>query len=110
MNIFKKILAVLATLFLISIPNAKAYGIEDLEKEITEAEDKFSMYQSELYLANKDEFIVFIEQPWTEEFQRAEKILRENHPKEYWNYVEAKSRLDTLREVIYTATMNYISV
>lgn len=110
MNIFKKILAVLATLFLVSIPNVKAYGIEDLEKEIAEAEAKFFISQSELYLANKDEFIVFIEQPWTEEFQRAEKILRENHPKEYWNYVEAKGKLDLLREVIYTATMNYITV
>lgn len=110
MNIFKKILAVLAALFLVSIPNVKAYGIEDLEKEIAEAEAKFFISQSELYLANKDEFIVFMEQPWTEEFQRAEKILRENHPKEYWNYVEAKGKLDLLREVIYTATMNYITV
>lgn len=108
MNLYKRFLAVfialLATLSIVSPVKADRLG--DLKKAVAQAEIKLSHAKANLYLANRTAYRIFMNQPWTENFQQAEKVLRENCPTEYREYIAAKAELDELRELLFTATMN----
>lgn len=110
MNLYKRFLAVfialLATLSIVS--PVKADRLEDLKKAVAHAEVKLSHAKANLYIVNRTAYKIFMEQPWTEEFQQTERFLRENYPNAYWGYIIAKGELEELKELLFTATMNDI--
>lgn len=108
MKLFKMVLAVVAGLLIVSIP-VKADRWEELKKAIAVAEDKLAEAESNLYLANMTAYRIFMDQPWSEGFQRTEKFLREKHPKEYWGYMCSKGDLEELKELCFYATINDMS-
>lgn len=90
----------------ICVFKVKADDLEELNKAITAAQIKFDEANLALKNTNEELYFDFINFMWSDKFQRAEKILREQFPKEYYEYITAKSSLDELLYLSFTVKFN----
>ena len=106
----KKITLFVTTILLMfgMLTPVKADRLDDLKQAVATASVRLSHAKTNLYLANRTAFQILMNQPWTDDFQDAEKFLRKNYPKEYYEYISAKSQLEELQELYFYAAMNDI--
>lgn len=112
MNLLKKILTFgSGCLFAFGLmtSKAKADDLELLNQAIIVAEKRFAEAEQALKTANSELYNHFVFRRWSEEFQNAEKILRTQYSKEYYEYIEAKMKLDDLLEIKNMVNFNKVS-
>ena len=112
MNLLKKLLAFgSGCLFAFGLMTnkVKADNWELLNQAIVIAEKRFSEAEQALKTTNSELYNHFVFRKWSEEAQSAEKILRTQYTKEYYEYIEAKAKLEELLEIKNMASFNQIS-
>ena len=101
------ILSIILGVILFKFWIIRADNLEELNQAILTAQKKYNEASLALENVNKELYHDFINFPWSEKFQRAEKILIEQFSKEYYEYITAKTSLDDLLYLSFTAKFNH---
>lgn len=90
----KKILFIIIAVFSINI-TVSAIN-QELEENISKAEKRCALAYSELYKLAGDDFLIYVNDKWTDRCYEIEKELRNKYPQEYEEYINAVGEYDDL--------------
>lgn len=97
------LVGIIITLFFSNISAMKPLSIDE---QVINAQQKLETAENELFTKNARLFLAYKHNQCSDIGGQAETKLREKYPKEYWEYIEARAKLDDLRYIQFLTLVN----
>ena len=90
-------IALVVIIVMLFIGSVTAMDTPLINKRIVSAQQALRIAENELSIKNMSLFLIYKNNPFSENGNQAELELREKYPEEYRRYIEAKTKLDDLK-------------
>lgn len=101
-------IALVVIIVMLFICSVSAMDTPLINQRIVSAQQELRIAENELSIKNTALFLIYKNNPFSENGHQAELELREKYPEEYRRYIEAKTKLDDLKYMQFMVFANGI--